>query len=67
VALVNMGSTPMRAAGVEAAVAGGALPGDAAAVAADGTEPPTDNNADGDYRAHLARVLTERALVAAGG
>ena len=66
VALVNMGSTPLRASGVEAAVAGGASAGDAAAVAADGTEPPTDNNADGDYRAHLARVLTERALGAAG-
>ena len=67
VALVNMGSTPMRAPAVEAAVAGGASAGDAAAVAADGTEPPTDNNADGDYRAHLARVLTERALEAAAG
>ena len=35
--------------------------------AADGTEPPTDNQADGAYREHLARVLTARALVAAGG
>ena len=66
VALVNMGSTPMRAEGVEAAVADGASTGDAASAAADGTDPQTDNNADGDYRAHLARVLTERALVAAG-
>ena len=66
VSLVNMGSTPLRAAAVEAAVAGGAGASDAAAVAADGTEPPTDNNADGAYREHLVRVLTERALVAAG-
>ena len=66
VALVNMGSTPLRAPGVEAAVAGGASAADAAASAADGTEPPSDNNADGEYRSHLARVLTERALTAAG-
>ncbi|MED6328332.1 MAG: xanthine dehydrogenase family protein subunit M, partial [Actinomycetota bacterium] len=39
---------------------------DAAAAAADGTEPPTDNNADGAYREHLARVLTGRALAEAG-
>jgi len=66
VSLVNMASTPMRAAGVEAAIAGGGSAADAAATAADGTDPPTDNNGDADYRAHLARVLTERALSAAG-
>jgi carbon-monoxide dehydrogenase medium subunit len=66
VSLVNMGSTPLRASAVEAAVAGGAGAADAAAVAADGTEPPSDNNADPAYREHLVRVLTERALVAAG-
>ncbi len=66
VAMVNMGSTPLRAAGVEQAVAQGASASDAAAVAADGTEPPTDLNGDADYRRHLARVLTERALRAAG-
>jgi carbon-monoxide dehydrogenase medium subunit len=51
---------------VEAALAGGASAADAAAGAADGTEPPTDNQADGPYRQHLARVLTRRALEAAG-
>ncbi|HCV37033.1 MAG: xanthine dehydrogenase family protein subunit M [Acidimicrobiales bacterium] len=66
VSLVNMGSTPLRASAVEAAVAGGAGVSDAASVAADGTEPPSDNNADASYREHLARVLTERALVDAG-
>ncbi len=66
VGLVNMGSTPLRAGAVEAALAGGASAADAAAVAADGTEPPVDLNADADYRRHLARVLTERALNAAG-
>ena len=66
VSLVNMGSTPIRASGVEAALAGGASAADAAAMAADGLEPPEDLNADAEYRSHLARVLTERALNAAG-
>jgi len=66
VSLVNMGSTPLRASAVESALAGGASAADAAAAAADGTEPPTDNNADGAYREHLARVLTGRALAEAG-
>ncbi len=35
-------------------------------MAADGLEPPDDLNADADYRSHLSRVLTERALNAAG-
>ena len=66
VSLVNMASTPIRATAVEAALTGGASATDAAASAADGTEPPTDNQADGPYREHLARVLTARALTAAG-
>ncbi|MGI9605830.1 MAG: FAD binding domain-containing protein [Acidimicrobiales bacterium] len=67
IALVNMGSTPVRASAAEAAVAGGASAADAGAKAADDTDPPDDLNADGAYRAHLARVLTERALEAANG
>jgi len=35
---------------------------EAAALAADGTSPGYDFHADADYRAHLARVLTKRAL-----
>jgi carbon-monoxide dehydrogenase medium subunit len=62
VALVNMGATPVRARGVEAALAGGASPGDAAAAAAQDTEPSSDINATAEYREHLARVLTRRAL-----
>ena len=65
VALVNMGSTPMRAPAVEAALASGASVADAAALAADGATPPADNNADAAYRSHLAQVLTRRALQAA--
>ncbi len=66
VSLVNMGSTPLRASAVEAAVASGASAADAAAVATEGLQPPSDLNADADYRRHLARVFTQRALNAAG-
>ncbi|PZS29437.1 MAG: hypothetical protein DLM61_12900 [Pseudonocardiales bacterium] len=38
----------------------------AAEHAADGTSPTSDGNADTDYRENLARVLTGRALAAAG-
>jgi aerobic carbon-monoxide dehydrogenase medium subunit len=66
VTLVNMGSVPVRATAVEDAVSRGASAADAASVAAEGTEAPTDLNATPEYREHLARVLTERALVASG-
>ena len=62
VALVNMGQQPVRASAVEQALARGAAPRDAAALAAEGTRPPDDLNGDARYRAHLARVLTARAL-----
>ena len=66
IALVNMGSTPIRAEAVEAALAGGASAAEAAEAAADGTDAPTDLNASPEYRDHLARVLTKRALEASG-
>jgi carbon-monoxide dehydrogenase medium subunit len=66
VALVNMGSTPLRASAVEAALASGASVEEAARLAAEGTEPPSDLNASPEYREHLARVLVRRALEAAG-
>jgi carbon-monoxide dehydrogenase medium subunit len=64
VALVNMGSTPLRASAVETALSQGASPADAAREAAVGTEPPADLNASPEYRAHLAEVLVRRALEA---
>ena len=67
VALVNMGSTPLRATAVEEALSQGASIADAAMAAPDGTEPPTDLNASPDYRRHLAQVLVRRALQEAGG
>lgn len=65
VALTNMGTTPIRATGVEQALAGGASVADAAERAAEGTSPSSDINATTEYRQHLARVLVRRALEAA--
>lgn len=67
VALVNMGSAPLRATATEEALLSGASPEEAAALAAAGTEPPSDLNASAEYRSHLARVLVRRALEEAGG
>ena len=67
VGLVNMGSTPLRASQTEAALADGASVEDAAALADQGTEPPTDVAATAEYRRHLARLLTRRALATASG
>jgi carbon-monoxide dehydrogenase medium subunit len=66
VALVNMASTPVRAAATEAALASGASAADAAAQAADGLDPPEDLNASAEFRRHLASVLVRRALEEAG-
>src|SRR5262245_953817 len=65
VGLVNMGATPLRAQGVEEQLRNGASPGDAAARADEGTEPPDDLNASAEFRRHLARVLVRRALESA--
>jgi carbon-monoxide dehydrogenase medium subunit len=62
VALVNMGSTPVLATSVSAALSKGASIADAAALAADDAEPQADLNASVEYRQHLARVLVRRAL-----
>jgi aerobic carbon-monoxide dehydrogenase medium subunit len=66
IGLTHMASTPLRASAAEDALRGQALDagsiGRAAEQAADGTEPPGDLNATPDYKRHLARVLTRRAL-----
>jgi carbon-monoxide dehydrogenase medium subunit len=55
----------VRAAAVEQALAAGASPADAAAHAAEGTNPVADLGASAAYREHLARVLVARALTEA--
>jgi aerobic carbon-monoxide dehydrogenase medium subunit len=69
IGLTNMGSTPLRARAVEEALVGRSVDdlGDVCSQAADGTNPPSDLNGDADYRRHLARVLTRRAVAAALG
>ena len=62
VGLTSMGATPLRAAGVEESLAGGASPAEAAERAAEGTAPPSDVAGGEEYRTHLARVLVRRAL-----
>jgi carbon-monoxide dehydrogenase medium subunit len=67
VALVNMASTPVLAAGVTDAVRSGASAADAAAHAAEGLDPVGDLNASPEFRRHLATVLTRRALEEVAG
>jgi carbon-monoxide dehydrogenase medium subunit len=71
VGLTNMGTTPIRATGVEQALVGQPATADVARAAAErateGTAAPSDADAAADYREHLARVLTGRAVLAAAG
>jgi carbon-monoxide dehydrogenase medium subunit len=62
VALTNMSDRPIRATGVEEALAGGADPRAASQRAAEGTSPPSDTFASADYRRELSKVLVRRAL-----
>ena len=62
IGLVNMGSTPILATSVAAALKGGASIADAAEQATAEAEPQSDLNASVEYREHLAKVLTRRAL-----
>jgi len=69
IGLTNMGPRPVRAAAVESALAGAAAEESAVSAAAahadEGSDPPSDLGGQADYRRHLARVLTRRAVMAA--
>jgi aerobic carbon-monoxide dehydrogenase medium subunit len=67
IALTNMGATSLRATKAEEAIGGGASIEEAAALAAEGTDPPSDQAASSDFRRHLVEVLTRRALEEAAG
>jgi aerobic carbon-monoxide dehydrogenase medium subunit len=64
IALTNMSSTPLRASAAEGALSGANLDGiaEAANEADEGTSPASDIAASAEYRRHLARVLTRRAV-----
>ena len=66
-AVIDLAS--LRATAVEQALVGRSAAdlGDVCAQVADGTNPPSDLNGDADYRRHLARVLTRRAVLTALG
>lgn len=65
IAFTNMGTTPVRATAAEEAFKSGGAAA-AAAKADEGSDPPSDTWATADFRRHLARVLTARALADAG-
>jgi len=71
VGLTHMAGVPLRASAVEEALRGQTLDREtiaaAAEHAAEGTDPPADLNATAEYKSHLARVLTRRALETAAG
>ena len=64
IGLTSMGSTPIRASTVEEALSGASPDGvaEAANSADEGTEPATDDAASAEFRKHLARVWTRRAV-----
>lgn len=71
IGLTNMGSTPLRATAVEAALTGADASTDAirsaSEHAAEGTDAPEDLSGHADYRNELVTVLTRRAVSAAAG
>jgi carbon-monoxide dehydrogenase medium subunit len=64
VGLTSMGSTPIRATAVEEALSGASpeAVAEAAEAADEGTEPASDGAATAEFRRHLARVWTRRAV-----
>ncbi|MGZ4108792.1 MAG: FAD binding domain-containing protein [Actinomycetota bacterium] len=67
VALTNMGERPLRATGVEEALAAGADLATAASRADEGTSPPEDVFGSAEYRRELSKILVRRALEEAMG
>ena len=69
VAIGCVAGTPVRAAAMEQALAGGDLAAEAVRAAARGLgvtlDPPSDVHATADYRRHLAEILAARAVLQA--
>ena len=62
VGITNAAPTPVRASGVEQALASGASPAEAAKQASQGLDPASDLRGSAEYKTHLAQVLTQRAI-----
>jgi aerobic carbon-monoxide dehydrogenase medium subunit len=64
IGLTNMGSTPIRATAAESALSGAdpSSVAEATSSADEGTSPSSDIAASAEYRRHLARVLSRRAV-----
>src|SRR5215204_1725606 len=69
IGLTNMGSTPLRATAAENALSGAdpSSIAEATSSADEGTSPSSDIAASDEYRRHLARVLSRRAVEEALG
>ncbi|HBK38415.1 xanthine dehydrogenase family protein subunit M [Actinomycetota bacterium] len=70
IGLTNVGGTPHRASAVEQALVGASSIAEVEAAsmyASDNLSPFADEDADVDYRLHLARVLTARSVAKAAG
>jgi carbon-monoxide dehydrogenase medium subunit len=69
IGLTNMGSTPLRATAAEGALSGASADAvaEATSSADEGTSPASDIAASSEYRRHLARVLSRRAVEEALG
>ena len=62
IGMINMGSTPVRAAASETALNSGESNENIAGLADDGLTPPSDIHGQQEYRRHLSKVLLGRAL-----
>ncbi|MCA1646135.1 MAG: xanthine dehydrogenase family protein subunit M [Chloroflexi bacterium] len=62
VGVTNAAPTPIRARGVEQALAEGASAAEASAKASQGLDPASDLRGSAEYKTHLAQVLTQRAI-----
>jgi carbon-monoxide dehydrogenase medium subunit len=62
VGVTNAAPTPVRASGVEQALASGASASDAARQATQGLDPASDLRGSAEYKRHLATVLVQRAV-----
>lgn len=67
VGVTGLSGSAFRAKSVEAAVESGKSPADASATVADGADANSDIHSSAEYRKHMARVYTKRALESVAG